>query len=200
MGIQNSINSAFGSVAGAAAVAKHFKNQKEANIEAAAARVDQAKANQKLGEFELKQNAEDIKKAEGEFNTATEKQNELQTNVDKAQEAYRKTQDLANYYDAEGERANFESKDAKGRAKGELRKQAEESWDLRDKTRAQLRDKGYDISKAREALDNQIEVTKGKEFIFNQAKLQRAKLEYQSKLNAENLAKAQAKYKKVGGK
>lgn len=200
MAIQDSFNQLLGTAAAGVTSVAHISNQKKANIEAAASRVDQAKTNQKLGEYELQQNAEDIKKTEGEFNAATEKQNELQTDVNKAQEVYKKTQDLANYYDAEGERASFESKDATGRAKGELRKQAEESWDLRDKTRAQLKDKGYDISKAREALDNQIQVAKGKEFIFNQTKIQRAKLEYQSQLNAENLAKAEAKYKKLGGK
>lgn len=198
--IAGTLQSDFAKLATVAATGSHLANQKEANIEAASARVDQANINKKLGEFDLQQNTEDIKKAQTDYNTAFKKQEELQGNLNKAQESYDTTQRLAYDYDDEGQRAIWESKDAKGRAKGELKKQAEESWNLRDETRAQLKEKGYDISKAREALDNQIQVAKGKEFIFNQAKLRREELLYKDKLNSEAITKAEARYKKVGGK
>ena len=199
--IQNSINSALSTTASIAAVNKHFRNQKEANLEAATSRLDQAKAIQKAGEFETQMHEETVKKAESEFNAATEKQNELQGNLNKAQESYNKTQKLAYDYD---DQANMFLEDWRNeknpRKKGIFREEFEKNQTLRDETRAQLKEKGYDISKAREALDNQIQVAKGKEFIFNQAKIRREELKAKNRLNSENTTKAMARYYTAGGK
>lgn len=185
--VAGTLQSDFAKLATVAATGSHLANQKQANIESAANRVDIAKNTQKLGQFEEAQQNLATEKYQKEYEEAAKAFSDKEEEIKGFDETMKSQQAVMD--DA---RANYE-KTTSNKKKGEY----QQAFDTAQKS---FKETQFSKEKAEEALDNLKKNVTGAEYVYNQAKIQKAKLEYQSKLNAENVAKAEARYKKVGGK
>lgn len=179
---------------------KHLANQKAANLAASQSIIAGLETEQKVNNLESTQ-------TENEFKTASEnlasKENMVKTaeeTLKEKQGIYNNTQNIANWYDEEGQRLYEESKLEKGRTKGNLREEAENMWNERNSLRETLKEKGYDISKAREALDNINQDRNAALDMKNRIETRRETLKLRGSELSSRLELERKKYKKLGGK
>lgn len=197
MGIQNSLNSAIGTIAGAAVAGKHLANQKEANLNQAEMNVKSAEHDVKLSELEQYQaDAEYSKAAENtvsinkDIDLTQNKVNKLSQEIAEANKFATINKDMKNTALDDALRTNSDKK----LAEAAVYEKAEQS--MRNKAAA----RGYDKDMAQSALEN-LEKDRTAALDMEQRIYDRLSvLRENTKYSRERLDYARDKYEKLGGK
>lgn len=202
MSIQNSVNSAIGTLAGAAIAGKHLTNQKEANLNQAALNVKSAEHDVKLSELE--QNA-----VETEYGKAAENTVSLNEQVNaKTKEVDAMSREIAGLNKNADMAKNIKNSeldlamrpDRSARYQQEHEKYAAQAEKSEKSFREQAANRGHDKDIAQSALEN-LEKDRTAALDMEQRIYDRLEvLRENTRYSRERLDYAKDKYKKLGGK